>query len=326
MINTTFRSALKRAIPSGPSGTRSFSTTRVKQDSFNSFVLPAAIGLSAVAGYYYYNSKNKISLEGKGALKGDDQWVDFKLSDIKTLSHNVKKFTFDLPGDSILGLTYTSCVMAKYITEKGSPVIRPYTPVSDLETPGKFTLIIKKYDDGKFSSHIFGLKKDDTVSFKGPISKYPWEANKHSEVGLIGGGTGITPLYQLIHTIDKNPDDKTKVTLFYGNVSEDDILLKDELKALEKKNPSQFKFHFFVDKPKDADTWSKNGGQVGFISKEYLKKNLFGPDHENVKVFVCGPPPLYKSISGAKVSPSDQGELTGALKDLGFSKDQVFKY
>jgi len=50
------------------------------------------------------------------------------------------------------------------------------------------------------------------------------------------------------------------------------------------------------------------------------------PKTENVKVFVCGPPGLYKAISGQKPKPSEQGELTGILKELGYSKEQVFKF
>lgn len=30
--------------------------------------------------------------------------------------------------------------------------------------------------------------------------------------------------------------------------------------------------------------------------------------------------------AGAKVSPKDQGEVKGILKELGYSKDQVFKF
>lgn len=47
---------------------------------------------------------------------------------------------------------------------------------------------------------------------------------------------------------------------------------------------------------------------------------------DKVKIFVCGPPGLYKAISGGKKSPSDQGELEGYLKELGYSKDQVYKF
>ncbi|KAL4573440.1 hypothetical protein LXL04_020246 [Taraxacum kok-saghyz] len=42
------------------------------------------------------------------------------------------------------------------------------------------------------------------------------------------GGSGITPRLQVIEAIVKNPDDTTKVSLIYANVSPDDILLKKE--------------------------------------------------------------------------------------------------
>lgn len=226
-----------------------------------------------------------------------------------------------MPDNSVLGLSLTSALLAKYVTEKGNNVIRPYTPVSDFEVPGSFKLVIKRYPTGKFGNHIFGLGINDRVSFKGPIPKYPWTANKHKEVALIGGGSGITPLFQLIQGISKNPEDKTKVHLFYGSVSEDDILLKNELLAIQKKNPKQFKFHFFVNEA--GSDWK---GQTGYITKAYLEANLFAPSDDNVHVFVCGPPPLYNAISGPKISPTDQGELVGALKDLGFTKEQVFKF
>ena len=35
---------------------------------------------------------------------------------------------------------------------------------------------------------------------------------------------------------------------------------------------------------------------------------------------------MYKAISGGKKSPSDQGELSGLLKELGYTKEDVFKF
>jgi cytochrome-b5 reductase len=175
------------------------------------------------------------------------------------------------------------------------------------------------------SNHIFSLKPNDSLDFKGPIAKYPWESNKHQSIALVAGGTGITPMYQLIRAILKNPDDKTKITLLFANVSTQDILLRKELDDLATKYPRQFKTVYVVDKV--ADEEKKNWqGETGYITKELLKTHLPEPKEENVKVFVCGPPPLYKAISGGKKSPSDQGELTGYLKELGYEKDQVFKF
>jgi cytochrome-b5 reductase len=44
-----------------------------------------------------------------------------------------------------------------------------------------------------------------------------------------------------------------------------------------------------------------------------------------VKVLVCGPPPMMNALSGPKEG-SKQGTLKGALKELGYSEEQVFKF
>ena len=92
------------------------------------------------------------------------------------------------------------------------------------------------------STHIFDLKEGDTLSFKGPIVKWKWEPNQFKSIALIGGGTGITPLYQLLHEITSNPADKTKVNLIYGNVSPSDILLKKEIDDIAENTRIKLKF------------------------------------------------------------------------------------
>lgn len=171
------------------------------------------------------------------------------------------------------------------------------------------------------SQHLHSLNVDQRMSFKGPLPKYPWEANKHNHIGLIAGGTGITPMYQLARQIFKNPDDKTKVTLVFGNVSEDDILLKKEFQDLENTYPQRFRAFYVLDNPPQGWTGGK-----GYITKDLLKTVLPEPKEDNIKLFVCGPPGMYKAVSGTKVSPKDQGELSGILKELGYSQEQVFKF
>ena len=128
-------------------------------------------------------------------------------------------------------------------------------------------------------------------------------------------------MWQLIRAIFSNPADRTKVTLVFGNITESDILLKQELQELENTYPQRFRAFYVLDKP--PEDWQ---GGKGFIGKELLKTVLPEAKEEGVKVFVCGPPGLYKAISGGKNSPMDQGELTGALKELGFEKEQVYKF
>ena len=128
-------------------------------------------------------------------------------------------------------------------------------------------------------------------------------------------------MYQLTRSIFQNPEDKTKVTLVFGNLPESDILLKKEFEELENTSPQRFKAFYLLDQPPDGWTQGK-----GHVTKELLKTVLPEPKETNFKVFVCGPPGLYKAVSGPKKSPMEQGELTGMLKDLGYTGEQVYKF
>lgn len=215
-----------------------------------------------------------------------------------------------------------AAIITKYkAPDQEKPTIRPYTPVSDEGDKGHMDLLVKVYPQGNMSKHLHSLKPGQTLDIKGPIPKYPWSENKHNHIALIAGGTGITPMYQLVRQIFNNPNDNTKVSLIFGNKTEGDILLREEFQKIEKKYPDRFKAYYMLDTPPRG--WS---GGSGFITKELLSEVLPDPKQENIKVFVCGPPPLYKAVSGEKKSPTDQGELAGSLKELGYTQDQVYKF
>ncbi|KAI6089233.1 ferredoxin reductase-like protein [Hypoxylon rubiginosum] len=313
---------------------RTYATEPTKSGSSNTLLYAAgALGVAG-AGYWYLSSspsgqaaaakaKDVATGPPKKAFTGGDQgFISLLLKDVEIINDNTKKFIFKLPeDDQVSGMAVASALLTKYQYEGQKPVLRPYTPTSDEDTKGLIELIVKKYPNGPMSTHIHDMIPGQRLDFKGPLPKYPWSANKHDHIALIAGGTGITPMYQLCRAIFKNPDDKTKVTLIFGNVSEKDILLKKEFADLENTYPNRFRAFYVLDNP--PKEWT---GGKGFITKELLKTVLPEPKNENIKVFVCGPPGLYKALSGPKVSPTDQGELTGTLKELGYSKDQVYKF
>jgi len=65
------------------------------------------------------------------------------------------------------------------------------------------------------------------------------------EIGMIAGGTGIAPMYQVIRALLDDPTDKTKLHLLFANRSEADILMKEELEAAAK--DPRIKVHYTVD-------------------------------------------------------------------------------
>lgn len=182
--------------------------------------------------------------------------------------------------------------------------------------------MIKKYDDGAMTPLIHNMKPGDTLDFKGPMVKYDWEKNQKQHVGMIAGGTGITPMLQLIKRIfhQDATDKNVKVSLIYANQTEQDILLKSELDKIAQEHPDRFKVVYALDKA--PTNWT---GVSGFVNKDVIQEHLPGPQAEDSVIFVCGPPPMVKSIAGETILMS-QGRFGGILKELGYSKDRVFKF
>lgn len=58
------------------------------------------------------------------------------------------------------------------------PVIRPYTPISDVDQQGSVDFIIKKYEKGPMSSHMHNMEPGQRLDIKGPIPKYQWSPNR----------------------------------------------------------------------------------------------------------------------------------------------------
>lgn len=279
---------------------------------------------------YYYNSPNlahleEVKVEGspKVALN-PDKWIEFKLQDTARVSHNTHLFRFSFDPAAKLGLDIASCIITRApigqdAEGKTKYVVRPYTPISDPDSKGYFDLLIKVYPEGKMSQHFATLKSGDVVEVKGPIEKLRYSPNMKKHIGMIAGGTGITPMLQVIEAILNNPDDNTQVSLLYANVSPDDILLKQKLDFLAASHPN-LKIFYTVDNP--SKNWK---GGSGFISKDMVVKGLPGPCDDTL-ILVCGPPGMMKHISGDKAKDRSQGELTGLLKEAGYTEEMVYKF
>ncbi|KAG8756105.1 NADH-cytochrome b5 reductase [Serendipita sp. 396] len=283
------------------------------------------------------NAASGAAVTGAAALANaepvfdKDKFQDYTIKSIKPYNANTKLFTFATPQGQATNLSVASALFARPaegaenvpLNDKGEPVVRWYTPVSDAGVPGEFTLMIKRYDDGKLTPYIHSLKEGDKLAFKGPIKKFAYKANEFEQVGLIGGGSGITPLYQIVRHALKDKSNTTKFTLLYGNLTEDDILLRRELDELKRQHPRTFDVVYFVDKKTTGD----KEVQSGFIGIKDVKAYLPDPKvaGSKVKVFVCGPPGQMQAISGTKAGMK-QGELSGALKEAGFIEEQVYKF
>lgn len=206
------------------------------------------------------------------------------------LSANTYRFVFSLPSaDAVLGLP-TGQHVAIQAEVDGKTISRSYTPISNDKDPGRLELVIKVYPNGLLTNHMADLKVGETLEFRGPKGAMTYKNGLCKHIGMIAGGTGITPMYQLIRAICEDEADTTTVSLLYANNSEDDILLRPQLDSWAAKFPHKFKVWYVVSTASEG--W-KYG--TGFVTKELIADRLPTPSLDS-KIMLCGPPGMINAM------------------------------
>lgn len=241
-------------------------------------------------------------------------WAESPLLSKVSVSHDTRVFTFGLVDKSKpLGLSTCACILMQTPDGQGA---RPYTPVSTNNLLGEFQLMVKIYDQGVMTQFLDKMEVGQSVKFK-HIPKnvklqYPFQRAK---VGMLVGGTGITPMVQALHAILGSDGDTSKVSMLYGSKTLRDILCKDILDEWSAKSDRFSLVHVLSEEPAGSEY------ATGFINKALVEQHMPKPSEDCI-LLVCGPPPMYDALCG----PRDQEQLTGVLADLGYDAKQVFKF
>lgn len=114
------------------------------------------------------------------------------------------------------------------------------------------------------------LEIGDKMQVKGPKGAMVYTPGLVKKFGMIAGGTGITPMLQVIRAIVRGRPrnggkDTTEVDLIFANVNFEDILLKEDLDSLAKEDPG-FRVYYVLNNP--PEQWD---GGVGFCTPDMIK-------------------------------------------------------
>jgi ferredoxin-NADP reductase len=196
-----------------------------------------------------------------------------------------------------------------------------------------FEVVVKRYDGGLMSTHLCALALGDTVSMSGPIGgthdliqpapapslsttslrKSLTYANSH--IGMVAGGTGITPMLQVVYAIvhelqlgldivhadgSRNACINTargdlmvaermpKISIVFANRTEEEVICRADVDELCRKYPSRINCVY---------TMSETSGHV---SKELLEEHM----------------PLLKVRPPTRVKGGDVMELAAAIEEV----------
>ena len=269
-------------------------------------------------------------------------WRPFTLGEVIPLTRDVALFRFLLPNaESTLKQVPCATLEARFYmsTKMESLVSRHYTPISTT-TKGYFDIIVRKRPNGYMTNHLFGMVPGDALEFRTSAPRMRYKANKWKEVGMIAGGTGITPMLQILESaLDKDPTDKTKFSLVFCNRTEENVLLKATLDDYARRFPDRFRVTYGVDNCIDPDKWK---GFQGIVTEEELETTMPKHDKGNI-ILLSGPDEFLGYIAGATKSMSSitssgrriqprtgnmrgMVQLGGLLKEMGYENNGVHMF
>lgn len=172
------------------------------------------------------------------------------------------------------------------------------------------------------TSYLDALEPGASVEMRGPHGTigYPSagtvtrgkQSQSASHLVLLAGGSGITPMLQLIRAAFEAQDDATRLTLVYSNTSLEHIIALDQLEPLANIYPTRFALHHVLSRGSAADASALGSSRVGRVDMDVLQELLPAAD-ASVAVFLCGPPAYEDAV-------------TQHLTTLGFSESQVYVF
>jgi cytochrome-b5 reductase len=225
----------------------------------------------------------------------------YQITAIQRDTHDTKTFRFGLPADVTLDMLPGDHLYV-HATINGKPVKRPYTPSSIPGITGSFDLTVKRYETGVVSKYLHDQHIGDTVLMSGPHPGGHWVDGMAERVGLVAGGTGITPMISIIRWILTKRLD-AELFLVFANKTEADIIFREEWNRAVREY-ANFHCHHVLEQPPAG--WTEGTGR---ITVDVLRRHLPPPDPETC-IFLCGPPPMVDA-------------LEATLKELGYPEQSI---
>lgn len=239
-------------------------------------------------------------------------WTKAILSEKRAVSSDSKIFTFTLDHpEQRIGLPVGEHLMMRLRDPATrEAIIRAYTPISEVTDKGKLDVLIKVYRDtpeqkgGRMTQALDSIPVGHFVDFKGPVGKFEYLGKGVCSVSgqerrvkrfiMVCGGSGVTPIFQVLRAVMKDPEDATRCVVLDGNRNEEDILCREELDSLAAMSAEKCRLLYSLTKA--PETWK---GLRGRMDAALFEKEVGPPGSGSgggdEMVLICGPEAMEKS-------------------------------
>lgn len=160
-------------------------------------------------------------------------------------------------------------------------------------------ITVKKVANGLISNYLCSkINVGDAIEVMEPMGHFVAEPNAQNNRNIVmfGAGSGITPLLSIIKTI-LPAELNSKIYLVYGSRSEEDIIFKKQLDALEQQYKGRLKVVHVLTKP--SYTWVGYKTRINQASAVIFLKQDIGVHIGDAEYYLCGPEGMMEQVTEA---------------------------
>ena len=199
--------------------------------------------------------------------------VKAKLVAKEELISGIFKFSVEAP--EVVKQAKTGQFIEIRVNDDIEPFLRRPISIHNMDRKsGKLEFIFQV--KGKGTEILAKRNVGDLIDIVGPLGNGSFDYSKYEKIGIIGGGIGVFPLYELAKNAKNDAKD---VNIYLGFRNKDLVVLEDEFKNVSTKCVLTT----------DDGSYSKKGFAI-----DSLKEDI-----ENGKVdsiYACGPLPMLKAV------------------------------
>jgi len=218
----------------------------------------------------------------------------------RSLTYDIKEIRFRLDDPAEISHRPGQYVQIQAPSPDG-PVFRAYSISSPVYEKNVVELIVRLVPGGIGSTYLHNLEEGEEVIFTGPYGEFRLDENPDTEIICVGGGCGMAPMKNIIHSLySQSPDRKCR--LFFGCRTTDDVFYLDEFRALSAEHPNFSVVYALSDPLREGEQWD---GETGFIHLSVDKHLEPGVKRQ---AFLCGPPLMIEAVKQVLESKGLQPE------------------
>ncbi len=196
-----------------------------------------------------------------------------KIENKEILKDDIIKFTLDAP--SIVEKSRQGQFIEIRVTEGTDPFLRRPISIHNInKEEGTLDIIFQLR--GKGTNMMSKLEVGDSLDIIAPLGNGTFNHEKSNKLGIIGGGIGIFPLYELAKNAIK---DNKEVRTYLGFRNKDLVILEADFKSVST--------DLIIST--DDGSYGREGFAISFLEEDVRSGNIDS-------IYACGPLPMLKAV------------------------------